>query len=527
MASAYDDMLDALEQAVADARAAQGRSDRMEKRSREILETAHDGFVAMDATGVIIDWNAEAERMFGWARDDVVGRSVADTIIPSDLRPAHRAGLERFTATGQGDYVGRTVEVTALRRSGERFPAELTVWATTNDGILTFNAFLRDITDRKSAQEAMGRLAAIVESSDDAILSTSLDGLVLTWNQGAERMYGYTASETIGHDLVALIVPPGANDQVDRSLEAVRLGQTVQRLEVVRRHSSGALLDVGLTISPVLDAAGNVCGASSVGRDITEERWIAAKLDATLAALESALEEAKGRETSTRRFLDDAAHQLRAPITSILASAETLLRGTTEAERDRLLSAVVRQSFRVSRLMAGLLQMARLDQGQAIAAKPCDLVALCQEEADRARRESPDIRISVTTRGDRLVGQPAVDPHAVTDIISNLLDNARRHASAAIEVVVERSDDHVQVEVHDDGPGLPAGMVERAFERFVSLDDKGGSGLGLAIARDLARVHGGDLSYEMGAIVLRLPLEPSVDPAGGHSDEPDLSEQVS
>ena len=528
MASAYDDMLDALEQAVAEARVAQARSDRLEKASREILETANDGFVAMDAAGAIIDWNAEAERVFGWARDDVMGRPVADTIIPPELRQEHRAGLERFALTGEGDYVGRTVEVPALRRSGERFPAELTVWATTYEGTHTFNAFLRDITDRKRAQEAMGRLAAIVETSDDAILSTSLDGLVLTWNQGAERMYGYPASETIGRDLVSLIVPPGADDQVDRSLEAVRLGQTVQRVEVVRRNRKGGLLDVGLTIFPVLDADGNVCGAASVGRDITEERWIAAKLDATLAALESALEDAKNRETGTRRFLDDAAHQLRAPITSILACAETLLRGTTEAERDRLLTAVVRQSFRVSRLMTGLLQMARLDQGQAITRKPCDLVVLCREEADRARRESPDIEISVTTRGERRVGQPDIDPHAVTDIVSNLLDNARRHASAAVSIVIERSEASVQVEVHDDGSGLPDGMRERAFERFVSLDDQGGSGLGLAIARDLARAHGGDLVYEAGAFILRLPVAATTGPAGtAVSDAPNLSEQLS
>lgn|GEM_PF-5510466 len=507
LAVAYDGMLDALEAAVADAQAAQADSERLQAHTREIIETAREAFVAMGPSGEISDWNAEAERIFGWPRDEVIGHPLAQTIIPPEFREAHREGIERFRQTGGGPFLGGTVEVTAMRRGGGRFPAELTVWATGSGGDHSFNAFLRDVSGRIEAQRAMSQLAAIVESSDEAILSTDLEGIIITWNGGAERMYGYTAAEAVGKPLSDLTLPPGNEAQVQRALGAVRRGQAVQRLEVTRRHKSGALLDVGLTISPVLDASGHVYGASSVGRDITEERWIASKLDATLAALELALEEARESEAGTRRFLDDAAHQLRAPITSILACAETLLRGTTADERDRLLTAVVRQSFRASRLMAGLLRMARLNQGLPPEPRPTDLVTLCEQEAERARGESPDLELVVTT-GARPVGHPTVDPSAVAEIVSNLLDNARRHAWHLIRVVVVRTEDGVQIEVHDDGPGLPEGMEERAFERFVSFDAKGGSGLGLPIARELARASGGDLAYQGDAFVLWLPLLP-------------------
>ncbi len=234
---------------------------------------------------------------------------------------------------------------------------------------------------------------------------------------------------------------------------------------------------------------------------------IAAQLDSSLVALAAAAEEARQSEAQTRRFLDDAAHQLRSPITSIRACAETLSLDITPEQRERLLEAVCRESARASRLMAGLLRMARLGREQALELQPTDVLALCEEEADRATLESPELDVTVTPTG-RPAGQPRLAAHAVGEILSNLVDNGRRHARSRIEIQVEGREDGVELRVLDDGPGVPEGQAEAVFERFVSLDDKGGSGLGLAIGRELARAHGGDLTYGDGAFVLRLPCEP-------------------
>lgn len=501
MASAYDEMLDALEAAVAGAQAAQAETELLLERNRRIIDTAREAYVAVDEDGVIVDWNTEAERTFGWPRAEALGRPAVGIVVPAE---AHATGHDLAPFLDRaGNAANRLVDVTAVHRDGHRFPARMTVWTTDHRGTSTVSAFIWDVTGQVEAEQAVARLAAIVESSDAAMVSAGLDGTILTWNGGAERMYGYPASEAVGRHL-DLIVPEGGRAQVDGSLEAVRRGEPVQRVEGLRRCKSGDLIEVALTISPVRDASGAVYAASWIARDITEERWTAAQLDATLAALEAALGEARASEAATRRFLDDAAHQLRAPITNIRACAEALI-GAGPDERDELAGDVVREASRAGRLMGGLLRMARLNQGQEMVRAPYDLLALCRNEAGRTAASAPHLHLSVAEAGPAPVGRPLLDPHAVGEIVANLLDNARRHAASRIEVVVGRDDGWVEVEVVDDGPGLPDAMAEAVFERFVSLDGRGGSGLGLPIARELARAHGGDVSYRGAAFVVRLP----------------------
>jgi len=242
---------------------------------------------------------------------------------------------------------------------------------------------------------------------------------------------------------------------------------------------------------------------------------MAAAYDAMLDALEGAVAEAKAAEASSRRFLDDAAHQLRTPITSIRASAETLQRNVTPAQRDNLLAAVVRESERAGRLMAGLLRIARLGHPRPLDLQTTDLLALCGDEADQAHLESADLAITVRAGEGPPLGHPEVAADAAAEIVANLVDNARRHARSRIEIVVDRDEEWVRVRVADDGPGLADGQADVAFDRFVSLDGKGGSGLGLAIARELARAHGGDLTWEGDAFVVRLPWRTGAQPGSG------------
>ena len=508
LAVAYDDMLDALETALVEAREAEGRSQCLEQRSRQILETSTDGFVAMDADGRITDWNGEAERIFGRSKADVLGCRVSDTIVPPELRDAHQAGLNRFLASGEGRLLGRRLRLPALHVTGRRVPVELAVWATSDDGHPTFNALVHDISERQEAEEALYRLAAIVESAEEAIIGMRLDGTVFSWNRGAEQIYGYRADEVVGRH-VSLIVPMERSHELDAFLERVRSGRSVARHETVRRTKNGTLVDVALSMSPVRDAGGAVIGISTVARDVTEQHWMSSTLDATLSELEIALDQARRSEARSRAFLANAAHQLRTPIAGIRACSEALLRGAPRAERDTLLAAIARETARASRLMTGLLQMARLDQGEPLAPKRCDVVALCADEVERARSLAPHLQIAKSTTG--LTEQPELDAGAVREVVANLLDNARRHARSHVEVAVVATDGMVEIRVIDDGPGLEESMVERAFERFASLDGKGGSGLGLPIARGLAQAHGGDVVYEGGRFVVRLPMRATLD----------------
>ncbi|HWM20448.1 MAG TPA: HAMP domain-containing sensor histidine kinase [Ilumatobacteraceae bacterium] len=217
-----------------------------------------------------------------------------------------------------------------------------------------------------------------------------------------------------------------------------------------------------------------------------------------------ALTRARESDRQSREFLATAAHQLRTPIAGLRASADALLCVEASPRQEQLLANLANEAARAGRLIGSLLRVARLDQGESLSREVVDLRHVVIAELDRARHLcSLDLRFSVTAEDGPVV---AIDVQATRDAFANLLDNARRHALRVIDVVVERNDDeHLDVVVRDDGPGLPAGLEERVFERFVSLDGCGGSGLGLPIARELARRQGGELTYRDGAFVLTLP----------------------
>ena len=512
VAKAYDDLLDGLEASLHEAQEAAAHSRHMEERSRKIIETASDAFVAIDLEGAIVEWNDGAERIFGIPRAEALAGQAFDTLFPPDRIDEHRARLERLRATGERRRRGRRLETVVRRRDGSTFDAELILWTTGDGPDRTINAFVHDLSDRRRAEEARHRLAAIVDWSDDAIIGKDLAGTIVSWNQGAQHMYGYAAAEIVGRH-ITVIVPPERHDEVESFLDMVRRGERVPHHDTVRLTKHGVPIDVSVTVSPIRDATGAVTGASTIARDITEQRWLASTLDTTLTALETALEEARASEASTRRLLSDAAHQLRTPMAGIRACAETLLRGPAPSERDRLLADMVRETSRASRLMTGLLKMARLDQGAELHPAACDVEELCCDEADRTRVLAPDL--DITVEADDLHQRPGLDADAMREMVANLLDNARRHAERRITISLVGRDGAVEVRVADDGPGVPPGREEQVFERFVSLDNRGGSGLGLPIARALARAHGGDLRYEAPAFVLRLPITPALGAAVG------------
>jgi signal transduction histidine kinase len=244
---------------------------------------------------------------------------------------------------------------------------------------------------------------------------------------------------------------------------------------------------------------------------------MAAAFDEMLDALESALADARASEQRSRRFLAEAAHQLRTPVAGIQASVEALPRARTRAEREQLLATMARESSRAGRRVAALLRMARLDQGERPPRRPADLVLLCREETARTASLAP--RLEVTFGASGFWEPVSVDPDGVREALANLLDNARRHAVGRIDVGLARGGDGaVEVRVADDGPGLPDDDRQQPFEPFVTLDGHGGSGLGLAIARGIARAHDGDVTYEEGAFLLQLQVGGDHD--GGSAPSP-------
>jgi two-component system CheB/CheR fusion protein len=244
-------------------------SEDLSALNRAILESALDCIITMDANGIVREFNPAAERVFGFRRDEAVGKELAELIIPPRMRDQHRRGLAHYLRTGEGPVLGKRIEINGLRHDGTEILVELAITPFKADGALLFTGYLRDITDRRRDEQARRHLAAIVESSGDAVISTDLDGHIMSWNRGAERIFGYQAEEVIGKP-VTILIPPERYDEEPAILERIRHGERVEHYESVRRRKDGTLLDMSVAFSPIKDESGRVIGASKIARDITD-----------------------------------------------------------------------------------------------------------------------------------------------------------------------------------------------------------------------------------------------------------------
>jgi two-component system, cell cycle sensor histidine kinase and response regulator CckA len=307
-----DRLVPAVQRAIHEAAARRTRKraeaalSQSETRKAAILDSVLDCIFTIGANGMVIELNAAAERTFGYTKAEAVGRMLADLIVPPRFRDAHRAGLARYLATGESRLLGTIIEITALRSDGSEIPVELAITAVLSDDGPIFIGVLRDITARRHADETRARLAAIVESSDDAIFSMGLDDTILTWNAGAERLYGYTAGEVIGQHRM-LLAPAGTSGDLSAILDAAARGEKGQPFETQRIRKDGSLIDISLTISPTTEPDGRVTSVSAIARDITNRK----RAEAELQRLNDENQSQRRREVEVaQKRLEDLEHQV-------------------------------------------------------------------------------------------------------------------------------------------------------------------------------------------------------------------------
>jgi diguanylate cyclase (GGDEF)-like protein/PAS domain S-box-containing protein len=239
-------------------------------RYRAILQGAPDAFVVVNHLGAIVLVNAQAEALFGYRRDELIGRP-AEILVSDHSRGQHGEQHTRFLTAFPERPTAADLELFGLRKDGSEFPVEIRLSPIdTKQGILVFSA-IRDITGRRRTEEGIRRLASIVACSDDAILGKTIEGIITSWNGGAERIYGYSAKEAIGKS-VTMLAPTDRTDEVPAVLEHLKRGETVRRLETVHLRRDGKEIHIELTVSPIRDAQERIVGASTIGRDISERK---------------------------------------------------------------------------------------------------------------------------------------------------------------------------------------------------------------------------------------------------------------
>jgi diguanylate cyclase (GGDEF)-like protein/PAS domain S-box-containing protein len=287
---------------------------RSEARTRAMLDAALDAVITIDCGGAIIEFNPAAERIFGYARDAVIGRQMVELIVPPALRTQHSTGFRHYLATGEGPVLGKRIEVPAMRADGSEFPIELSIAVVDLPGEPVFTAYLRDISEQKRREAAMLESEAIVDSSFDAIVGRTTDGIVTSWNAAAERIFGYSAAEMLGRS-VALLAPPESDDGLEGVNQSLRRGEPVGPFEAVRVRKDGRRIDVESTVSPIVGPTGSVIGVSAISRDISER-----KRSQALAAGQAQLLEFMATGAALPRVLDSVARFVEEHAEGVLAS---------------------------------------------------------------------------------------------------------------------------------------------------------------------------------------------------------------
>jgi PAS domain S-box-containing protein len=241
-----------------------------EERLRAILQTAVEGIITIDARGVIESFNPAAEKIFGYAAGEVIGKNVK-SLMPEPYRHEHDGYLTNYHHTGHAKIIGIGREVMGCRKDGTVFTLDLAVSEVRLADRVIFAGFVRDISEHKAAEKALLHYAALVESSDDAIIGKTLEGYITSWNRGAESIFGYQSEEAVGKH-ISLIIPPERKQEEETILAKIRRGESVEHYETVRRRKDGKPVDISVTVSPIRERGGQIIGASKVARMISERK---------------------------------------------------------------------------------------------------------------------------------------------------------------------------------------------------------------------------------------------------------------
>jgi PAS domain S-box-containing protein len=469
-----------------------------EARKAAILRAALDCIITFDLEGRITEFNPAAERAFGYSAQDAFGREMAELIIPESLRESHRRGLAMYNATTIGSMPGRRMDLTAMRADGSEFPAEVSLSRVVIDGKPMFTAYMRDVTERVEAQRITSELAAVVAHSNDAIVACTLEGEIVSWNVGAERVYGYPAEDVIGRQL-DIIIPPDRLDEFPQALTMVKRGDSLANYETVRLRKDGKRISVSLTDSPIRSEGGRVTGLSSIARDITERKRLEEEL------LQSQKMDAVGR------LAGGIAHDFNNILTAILGYSDLLIGQIDERQwMYKHLSEIRKAADFAASLTHQLLAFSRRQPLFLRVFSLNDTVKSMQKMLQRVIGE----HIQIHTHLKAEIGRLKADPSQLEQVLLNLCVNARDAMPKAGSITIETADvtyflddyyavnempagEYVKLTVCDTGTGMSPDVKKHIFEPFFTTKEKGqGTGLGLATCYGIVKQSGGYITVD-------------------------------
>lgn len=510
---------------ITDRRQAERALVESEARKTAILDTALDCIVTIDHAGRILEFNPAAERTFGRSRKDVLGRELADLIVPPAFREPHRAGLARYLATGDGPILNQRLELTALRADGTEFPVELAVTRIAGDERPAFTAYLRDISQRKEIEGQLraseARYRAIGEAIDFGVWMCDAQGRNTYASESFLRMVGINQQQCSDFGWGDVLHPRDAADTIAAWKECVLAGGVWDR-EHRFRGVDGQWHDVLARGVPVKNEQGEVLGWAGINLDI--------------ARLKRAEEQLKEADRRKDEFLATLAHELRNPLAPVRNAVQILhMQCPDNPELHWARDVIDRQMQAMTRLIDDLMDLSRISRNKLDLRK--ERVALATVVQGAVETSRPWIveqahELTVTLPPEPIFLE--ADPTRLTQVFLNLLNNAAKYTErgGSIRLNAERQGSDVLVRVQDKGIGIPAANLPNLFQMFSQVEEalsrsQGGLGIGLALVKRLVELHGGSIEVRSeGAgkgseFEVRLPILVNDPPAPSVSSETD------
>jgi two-component system sensor kinase FixL len=478
-----------------------------EARVRAVVDTAVDGVILIDASGRVLMFNPACETLFGYRADEVIGKNVK-MLMPSPFREEHDRYLDNYHWTGQRKIIGIGREVVGQRKDGTTFPMHLSVGEATHGGETTFVGIVHDLTERTLAEGRRALLAAIVESSTDAVIGLDTQCNITSWNRGAGLIYGYRAAEIVGRPVTAL-APPERHREIAARFERLRDGADAEHYDARGVRKDGSTVELAAAVSPIRDDRAQIVGFSVIARDVTELRRAERRVQELTAELVHT-----ARLSAMGQLSSSLAHELNQPLTAVLNYAEAArhMLADVPAVPPRVrefLEKAAAQAERAGQIMRRLRRFVEKGPAEQSAESLNQVVEEASALATTGARLD-DIEVTLELAADLPPVQ--IDKIQIQQVVVNLVRNAvevLRHAERrTLTIRTNANGDHQEVTIADTGPGIPAAIAGELFKPFVTTK-KDGMGIGLSISQSIIEAHHGRLWTEPnpgGGTVFRFTL---------------------
>lgn len=450
-----------------------------------IFDNSEDAIINKTSEGEIINWNHAAERIFGYTADEIIGKNIS-IIIPNELEQEEDEITQKI-------QLGERVEHYNSRRTTKdkrTIPISLTVSAVRDieGNFIGATVIARDISEQQTGEEKQAMLAAIVDSSEDAIISKTLKGIITSWNKAAYKLFGYTDKEAIGKH-ISLIIPTERLDEENTIISRIKDGLRVDHFETIRIKKDGSMIPISLSVSPIKNSSGTIIGASKIARDIAEEIDNRDKIKLYYEQLEKI-------NSYKDEFIGLASHELKTPLTSITGYLQ-LLESTLKDDKSTIfVKRAVNQARKLSLLVSDLLDMSKIQAGKlALNLDKFDFNDLLDELMITINDTiyTHDLELIKPSYTVMLNG----DKQRIEQVLINLVNNAVKYSPGANKVImtVTNTDGKIRVAVKDYGIGIAKNQQQKIFSRFYRVEDISpsisGLGIGLYLSCDIVTKHNG------------------------------------